>query len=85
MPMTEAAINRGVTRDLYVALGEALTPTTWIVRVWHKPFVNWIWIGCLIMACGGLCAVSDRRYRVATRSAALEPAAALRREATPTG
>ncbi len=88
MPMTEAAINRGVTRDLYVALGEALTPTTWIVRVWHKPFVNWIWIGCLIMACGGLFAVSDRRYRVATRSAPLEPAAALRRAAasiTPAG
>jgi cytochrome c-type biogenesis protein CcmF len=63
MPMTEAAINRGVTRDLYVAMGEELSPGTWIVRIWHKPFVNWIWVGCLIMALGGLLAASDRRYR----------------------
>ena len=64
MPMTEAAINRGITRDLYVAMGEELAPGTWIVRIWHKPFVNWIWIGCVIMALGGLMAASDRRYRV---------------------
>ena len=65
MPMTEAAINRGITRDLYVAMGEELSPPgTWIVRLWYKPFVNWIWIGCLIMALGGLLAASDRRYRV---------------------
>ena len=63
MPMTEAAINRGVTRDLYVAMGEELSPGTWIVRIWYKPFVNWIWVGCLIMALGGLLAASDRRYR----------------------
>ena len=63
MPMTEAAINRGITRDLYVAMGEELTPGTWIVRLWYKPFVNWIWIGCVIMALGGLLAASDRRYR----------------------
>ncbi len=65
MPMTEAAINRGITRDLYVAMGEELSPPgTWIVRIWYKPFVNWIWIGCVIMALGGLLAASDRRYRV---------------------
>jgi len=63
MPMTEASINRGITRDLYVAMGEELSPGTWIVRIWHKPFVNWIWIGCVIMALGGLLAASDRRYR----------------------
>jgi cytochrome c-type biogenesis protein CcmF len=65
MPMTEAAINRGITRDLYVAMGEELSPPgTWIVRLWYKPYVNWIWIGCVIMALGGLLAASDRRYRV---------------------
>ncbi len=63
MPMTEAAINRGITRDLYVAMGEELSPGTWIVRIWYKPFVNWIWMGCVIMALGGLLAASDRRYR----------------------
>ncbi len=66
MPMTEAAIDRGFTRDLYVSLGEA-TPEGWIVRVQHKPFVGWIWGGCLIMSFGGLLAASDRRYRVAAR------------------
>jgi cytochrome c-type biogenesis protein CcmF len=64
MPMTEASIDRGLTRDLYVAMGEELSPGTWIVRLWYKPFVNWIWIGCVIMALGGMLAASDRRYRV---------------------
>ena len=63
--MTEAAIDPGFTRDLYVALGDQLTPTTWVVRVQHKPFVDWIWGGCLIMALGGLFAAADRRYRIA--------------------
>ncbi len=66
-PMTEAAINRGITRDLYVSLGEAISPTAWVMRVQHKPFVNWIWGGCVLMALGGLLAASDRRYRVAVR------------------
>jgi len=69
MPMTEAAINRGITRDIYVAMGEELSPGTWIVRIWHKPFINWIWIGCVIMALGGLLAASDRRYRGGSRHA----------------
>jgi len=69
MPLTEAAINRGLTRDLYVAMGEELSPGTWIVRIWHKPFINWIWIGCVIMALGGLLAASDRRYRGGSRHA----------------
>ena len=67
MPMTEAAIDTGFTRDLYVSLGEPLENGAWLVRVQHKPFVDWIWAGCLIMALGGLLAASDRRYRVSTK------------------
>ena len=67
MPMTEAAIDRGFTRDLYVSLGEATKQDTWVVRVQHKPFVGWIWGGCLIIAFGGFLAASDRRYRMASR------------------
>ena len=73
MPMTEVAIDRGVTRDLYVALGEPVSDTAWSVRLHHKPFVNWIWFGCVLMALGGLLAVMDRRYRsvkVAAKKAA---------------
>jgi cytochrome c-type biogenesis protein CcmF len=66
-PMTESAIDSGFTRDLYATLGDELNATTWIVRVQHKPFVNWIWGGALLMALGGLFAASDRRYRLATR------------------
>jgi cytochrome c-type biogenesis protein CcmF len=68
MPMTEAAIDTGITRDIYVSLGEALEPTdgkgAWSVRVHFKPFVDWIWGGCLLMALGGVFAASDRRYRI---------------------
>jgi cytochrome c-type biogenesis protein CcmF len=64
MPMTEAAIDAGITRDLYVSLGEPLEGGAWLVRVQHKPFIDWIWFGCLIMALGGLLAASDRRYRI---------------------
>ena len=62
-PMTEVAIDRGLTRDVYVALGDPVSATAWSVRLHHKPFVNWIWIGCVLMALGGLLAVLDRRYR----------------------
>ena len=61
--MTEVAIDRGVTRDLYVALGDPVSATAWSVRLHHKPFVNWIWFGCLLMASGGVLAVLDRKYR----------------------
>lgn len=64
MPMTEVAIDRGLTRDLYVALGEPVGPNAWSLRLHHKPFVNWIWLGCLMMALGGIVAVLDRRYRL---------------------
>ena len=64
MAMTEAAIDTGLLRDLYVALGEPLTNGAWVVRAYHKPFVDWIWLGCLLMAIGGITSVTDRRYRL---------------------
>ncbi len=64
MAMTEAAIDTGLLRDLYVSLGEPLEDGAWAVRVYHKPFVDWIWGGAVFMAFGGLLAVSDRRYRL---------------------
>ena len=64
MAMTEAAIDTGLFRDLYVALGEPLTNGAWVVRAYHKPFVDWIWLGCLLMAIGGITSVTDRRYRL---------------------
>ena len=64
MPMTEAAINAGLTRDIYVSLGEELDDKAWAVRVYFKPFVDWIWGGCVLMALGGLLAMSDKRYRM---------------------
>ncbi len=65
MPMTEAAIDAGPLRDLYVSLGEAIEgdKPQWSVRVYYKPFVSWLWYGAILMALGGLLAVSDRRYR----------------------
>jgi cytochrome c-type biogenesis protein CcmF len=69
MPVTEAAIDQGVLRDLYVSLGESLGNGAWIVRVYHKPFIDWIWAGCALMAFGGLLAISDRRYRLERRRA----------------
>ena len=69
-PMTEAAIRSRVNRDLYVSLGEPVGGNAWIVRIYVKPFVTWIWGGCVIMALGGLLAVTDRRYRVAKRASA---------------
>src|SRR6185369_13234376 len=68
MPMTIAAIDAGFTRDVYVSLAEPLEGRAWAVRVYYKPFVAWIWGGCLLMALGGLCAVSDRRYRLRVRA-----------------
>jgi len=64
MPMTEAAIDAGLTRDIYVSLGEELSDKSWAVRVYYKPFVDWIWGGCLLMALGGVLAISDKRYRI---------------------
>ena len=64
MPMTEAAIDAGITRDLFVALGEPLgNDDAWSVRIYHKPYIRWIWSGAVVMALGGLLAACDRRYR----------------------
>jgi len=71
-PMTEAAINTGFTRDLYVSLGEPVEGNAWIVRVYYKPFVDWIWGGCVLMALGGTLAASDRRYRARRSATATE-------------
>jgi cytochrome c-type biogenesis protein CcmF len=62
-PMTESAVHSNGWRDLYVSMGEALPNGQWVVRVQHKPFVSWIWGGCLVMMAGGLIAMTDRRYR----------------------
>ncbi len=77
-PMTEAAIDTGFTRDLYASLGEPVSRTAWSVRLHHKPFIDWIWFGCLMMALGGVMAVLDRRYRSvrSTAAQAARPASA---------
>jgi cytochrome c-type biogenesis protein CcmF len=77
MPMTEAAIDAGLTRDLFIALGEPLDKEgAWAVRIYYKPFIRWIWLGAIIMALGGLFAASDRRYRRLARSTSASNAAA---------
>ncbi len=72
MPMTEAAIETHLTRDLYVSLGEPVGGGAWIVRVYVKPFIAWVWGGCLLMALGGVLAITDRRYRVRSRAGATD-------------
>ncbi len=82
MPMTEAAIRSGLRGDVYVSLGEPVGDKGgWTVRVYYKPFVTWIWGGCVLMALGGFLAVFDRRYRALARreetaASGLKPAAA---------
>ncbi|RMH84726.1 heme lyase CcmF/NrfE family subunit [Pseudomonas sp. AOB-7] len=66
--MTEAGIDAGFTRDLFVALGEPLEQGAWAVRVHIKPFVRWIWLGALLMGLGGFLAASDSRYRIKVRT-----------------
>ncbi|MFZ3018917.1 MAG: heme lyase CcmF/NrfE family subunit [Gallionella sp.] len=72
MPMTEAAIDAGLLGDLYVSLGEPIPDSdgAWAVRVYIKPFVDWIWAGCLLMSLGGVLAISDRRYRIHNKRSA---------------
>ncbi len=65
MPTTEAAIDSGVTRDVYVVIGDQQDNGGWTVRTYIKPFANWVWGGALLMALGGLLSLSDRRFRVA--------------------
>jgi cytochrome c-type biogenesis protein CcmF len=73
-PMTEAGIDPGLSRDLYVSLGEALGDDAWSLRIQVKPFIRWIWGGGLLMALGGVLAASDRRYRLELRRGSASPA-----------
>jgi cytochrome c-type biogenesis protein CcmF len=76
-PMTEAGIDPGFTRDIYVSLGEALGGGDWSLRLYYKPFVRWIWLGGILIGLGGLLAAADRRYRMgALRKTAVVPPAA---------
>jgi len=68
--MTEAGIDAGLDRDLFVALGDQLGNGGWSVRIQYKPMIRFIWLGALVMALGGLIAISDRRYRVNVRKKA---------------
>ncbi len=65
MPTTEAALNNGFLRDIYVVIGDPQDNGGWAVRTYYKPLANWIWGGTIIMALGGALSLSDRRYRVA--------------------
>ncbi len=65
MPTTEAGIDYGFTRDLYMVIGDAQDDGSWAVRSYFKPFANWIWGGAMLMALGGFISLADRRYRVA--------------------
>jgi cytochrome c-type biogenesis protein CcmF len=65
MPTTEAAIDNGVFRDIYLVIGDPQAAGGWAVRTYVKPFANWIWVGAILMALGGAVSLSDRRYRVA--------------------
>ena len=75
MALSQADIDSGFTRDLFVALGEPVGDTAWTVRIQVKPFMTWIWTGCLLMALGGLLAAGDKRYRRAQDAAARLPKA----------
>lgn len=63
MPMTEASIDIGPFRDVYVNLGDQLEDGAWVVGLFYRPFISWIWLGCALMALGGVFAAADRRYR----------------------
>jgi cytochrome c-type biogenesis protein CcmF len=76
MPTTEAAIQNGLFRDLYLVIGDPQQGGGWAVRSYVKPFASWIWLGCGLMALGGLISLSDRRYRVAAGARRAQPAAA---------
>jgi cytochrome c-type biogenesis protein CcmF len=65
MPTTEAALDNGFLRDIYVVIGDPQEGGGWAVRSYYKPLANWIWGGAILMALGGALSLSDRRYRVA--------------------
>ncbi len=75
MPTTEAAIDSGLTRDLYVVLGDPQPEGGYAVRIYIKPFANWIWLGAIVMSLGGVLSLTDRRYRVGVARRKTAPAA----------
>jgi len=87
--MTEAGIDGGLFRDIFVAIGERVSDDAWAIRLQYKPLVRWLWLGALFMAAGGFLAISDRRYRirdkVAENGKAKAPNAGGERGADPAG
>ena len=81
-PMTEAGIDAGFLRDIYVSLGETLGNGDWSLRLYYKPLVRWIWLGGILMGIGGLLAAVDRRYRMASRPETVAAPVAAERLAT---
>ncbi len=79
-PMTEAGILAEWNRDLFIALGDSLGANAWSVRIQYKPMIRFIWLGCFVMALGGIIAASDRRYRVRAKSTVREKSVALEGE-----
>ena len=73
MPMTEASIDVGPLRDVYVSLGDQVESGAWIVSLHYRPFISWIWLGCILMILGGLFAAMDRRYRKLAERDAADP------------
>jgi cytochrome c-type biogenesis protein CcmF len=76
MPTTEAAIDQGVFRDLYLVIGDKQDNGSYAVRSYIKPFANWLWVAVMMMAFGGMLSLSDRRFRVATGARRTDPVAA---------
>jgi cytochrome c-type biogenesis protein CcmF len=73
MPMTEAAIDAGLFKDLFVAIGEPLGDEgAWSLRIYYKSFIRWIWLGAVFMAVGGVCATFDKRYRAKSKEMATQ-------------
>ncbi|PIE40715.1 MAG: heme lyase NrfEFG subunit NrfE [Gammaproteobacteria bacterium] len=75
--MTEAAIHPGLFKDLYVALGEPIGDGSWAVRIYYKPFMRWVWLGAIVMALGGVMAISDKRYRIKVKRKLMSSRAGL--------
>ncbi len=76
MPTTEAALDYGLLRDIYLVIGDPQANGGWAVRGYWKPFANWIWLGAVMMALGGLLSLTDRRWRVAAGARRAQPVAA---------
>lgn len=68
--MTEADIDAGLFRDVFIAIGERISDDAWAIRMQYKPLVRWLWLGSLVMAIGGFLAIADKRYRIRGRAEA---------------